>query len=59
MNTTIQEDLGFDDKQMGLIFSSFSLGYLFCQIPGGWLGNRFGTRFAFAFISIIWSLSNA
>ena len=58
-NTTIQADLSFDDQQMGLIFSSFSLGYLFCQIPGGWLGNRFGTRFAFAFISIIWSLSNA
>jgi MFS family permease len=38
--------------------SAFALGYLFFQIPGGWLGNRFGTRFAFTFISVIWSLCN-
>ena len=55
-NTTIQADLGFDDRVMGKIMSAFALGYLFCQIPGGWLGNRFGTRFAFAFISFLWSL---
>ena len=58
-NTTIQQDLGFDDRQMGQLMSAFAVGYLLCQIPGGWLGNRFGTRFAFAFISVIWSLSNA
>ena len=55
-NTTIQEDLGFNDQQMGRIMSAFALGYLFCQVPGGWLGNRFGTRFGFAFISLVWSL---
>ena len=55
-NTTIQRDLGFNNEQMGLILSAFSLGYLFCQIPGGWLGQRFGTRFAFAFLSTLWSL---
>ncbi len=57
-NTTIQADLGFDDKMMGRLMSAFALGYLFCQIPGGWLGNRFGTRFAFAFTSCVWSLCN-
>ncbi len=57
-NTTIQDDLGFSPQQMGLMMSAFALGYLFFQIPGGWLGNRFGTRFAFAFISVIWSLCN-
>ena len=57
-NTTIQGDLGFDDEQMGLIMSAFALGYLFCQVPGGWLGNRFGTRFGFACISFLWSLCN-
>jgi len=58
-NTTIQADLGFDDGDMGKLMSAFGFGYLLCQIPGGWLGSRFGTRFGFAFISIFWSLCNA
>ena len=57
-NTTMQQDLGFDDKQMGQLMSGFALGYLLFQVPGGWLGNRFGTRFAFAFLSVCWSLCN-
>ena len=57
-NTTIQKSVGLDDQQMGWIMSIFSLGYFFCQIPGGWLGNRLGTRLAFAFISAVWSLCN-
>ena len=57
-NTTIQEDLGFDNAQLGRIMSGFALGYLLCQVPGGWLGNRFGTRWAFAFLSVCWSLCN-
>lgn len=57
-NTTIQHDLGFDDTQMGQLMSAFALGYLLCQIPGGWLGNRFGTRLTFAALSIVWSLCN-
>lgn len=55
-NTTIQDDLGFDNAQMGRVMSGFALGYLFFQVPGGWLGNRFGTRWAFACISLCWSL---
>jgi len=58
-NTSIQEDLGFSDARMGELMSAFAVGYLLCQVPGGWLGNRFGTRFAFAFLSVCWSLSNA
>ncbi len=57
-NTTIQQDLGFNDAQMGRLMSAFALGYLLCQIPGGWVGNRFGTRLAFALLSIFWSLCN-
>ena len=58
-NTTIQADLGFDDARMGELMSAFMLGYLLCQVPGGWLGDRLGTRFAFAFLSVCWSLCNA
>ncbi|MCP4171225.1 MAG: MFS transporter [Fuerstiella sp.] len=57
-NTTIQQDLEFSDSQMGELMSVFAVGYLLCQVPGGWLGNRFGTRFAFAFLSVCWSFSN-
>ncbi len=57
-NTTIQKDLGFNNAQIGQLMSAFALGYLLCQIPGGWLGNRFGTRIAFALLSIFWSLCN-
>ena len=57
-NTTIQKDLGFSDAQMGELMGVFAFGYLLCQVPGGWLGNRFGTRFAFAFLSVCWSFSN-
>ena len=58
-NTTIQRDLGFDEAQMGHLMSAFALGYLLCQVPGGWLGNRLGTRFVFTVVSIVWSLCNA
>ncbi|MCA9077152.1 MAG: MFS transporter [Planctomycetaceae bacterium] len=57
-NTTMQEDLGFDNSQMGGLMSSFMLGYFLFQIPGGWLGTRFGTRAAFVVIAICWSMCN-
>jgi sugar phosphate permease len=55
-NTTIQAELGLSVQQMGWILGSFSLGYFIFQVPGGWLGNRIGTRVAFPLISILWSL---
>jgi len=54
-NTTIQEELDFNNAQMGLILGAFSFGYLLCQVPGGWLGNRFGTRASLAMLSVLWS----
>ncbi len=57
-NTTIQKDLGFDNAQMGQLMSAFMVGYFLFQVPGGWLGNCFGTRAAFAIISVCWSLCN-
>ncbi len=58
-NTTMQADLGFDNAQMGGLMSAFMLGYFLFQIPGGWLGTRFGTRAAFVVIAVCWSLCNA
>lgn len=57
-NTTIQSELNFDDTEMGRLMGGFALGYLVCQVPAGWIGNRWGTRLTFAVLSVLWSLSN-
>lgn len=55
-NTTIQQELDIPPEQMGWVLGAFSAGYFLFQIPGGWLGNRIGTRGAFSLISAVWSL---
>lgn len=54
-NTTIQTQLGINNEQMGVVLGAFALGYLLCQVPGGWLGNRIGTRGALSLLSVLWS----
>jgi sugar phosphate permease len=55
-NTTILKELDLTEKQMGWVLGAFSLGYFVFQIPGGWLGNRIGTRKAYSLISVLWSV---
>jgi MFS transporter, ACS family, glucarate transporter len=40
----IMPEYGLTDVQIGWIFSAFVFGYAILQIPGGWLGDRFGPR---------------
>ena len=54
--TTIQAENGITNEQMGYILSVMSIGYFWAQIPTGWLGTRFGTRFALPFLCVGWSL---
>ena len=54
-NTTMQRELGFNNEQFGYLYSAFSVGYLICQVPGGWLGQRCGTRFTIPLLSVLWS----
>ncbi len=51
----IHADLHLSDAQMGLVFSAFALPYAFLQMPGGWLGDRFGARRTLAWLSGVWS----
>ena len=51
--------LGLSDLQFGTIFSAFVLGYALCQIPAGWLGDRFGHRNVLAATLLFWSLFTA
>lgn len=48
--------LGLTPLEMGAVFSSFVLGYAIFQIPGGWLGDRFGPRIVLTVAIIWWSL---
>ena len=54
--TTIQAEFRLDSQEMGLILSAFSLGYMWFQVPGGWLGNWLGARVVLSALSILWSL---
>ena len=51
----IHTDLQLSDAQMGLVFSAFALPYAFLQMPGGWLGDRFGARRTLAWLGGVWA----
>jgi len=53
---TIREEFGFSMATMGGILAAFRWGYALFQIPGGWLGDRFGPRRALAMIVVWWSI---
>jgi MFS family permease len=52
----IQNDLGISDEQMGLVFGAFWLAYALFEIPGGWMGDRYGARLTLTRIVLAWSL---
>lgn len=51
--------LGISDIQMGWIFSAFVFGYALFQVPGGWMGDRWGPRRVLTFAVIWWSIFTA
>ncbi len=51
--------LGLTERQMGQVFSAFVVGYALCQIPGGWLGDRWGPRWVLTLAVIWWSVFTA
>lgn len=55
-NTTIQAELGINNEQFGYLYGAFSLGYMLFQIPGGWLGQKLGTRIALPLFAVLWSI---
>ena len=50
---------GLTDQQMGFVFSSFVIGYALFQIPGGWLGDRWGARIVLTVGLLWWSCFTA
>ena len=55
----ISEELGLSPAQMGLVFSAFVLAYGLFEIPGGWMGDRFGPRLILTRIVVWWSIFTA
>ncbi|MFO0773795.1 MAG: MFS transporter [Nitrospiraceae bacterium] len=50
---------GLTEQEFGYVFSAFVVGYALCQIPGGWLGDRFGARRVLIWALIWWSIWTA
>lgn len=53
---SIQREFGLSMGTMGLVLGSFRWAYAIFQIPGGWLGDRFGPRRALSAIVSWWSV---
>lgn len=52
----IAKELGMNSVAMGYIFSAFGWSYVVCQLPGGYLLDRFGSKKVYAFSIFFWSL---
>jgi len=54
--SAMSKELHIDPIAMGYIFSAFGWSYVVAQIPGGWLLDRFGSKWVYAVCILIWSL---
>jgi ACS family glucarate transporter-like MFS transporter len=55
--STIRGDLGLSKDQSGWLMSAFFISYAVFQIPGAWIGQRFGARKALPAFAVAWSLA--
>jgi MFS family permease len=55
----IAKEFNIGKIEMGFIFSAFVWSYALFQIPGGWLGDRFGPRRMLTGIVAYWSAMTA
>ena len=56
---SIQKEFGFSVISVGWILACYNLAYALFQIPGGWMGDRFGPRAALAGVVLWWSFFTA
>jgi MFS transporter, ACS family, glucarate transporter len=50
-------ELGISKVQMGQIFTAFLIGYALFQIPGGFLGDKYGPRATLAASAFVWGVA--
>jgi len=54
--TALSKELLLDPIAMGYVFSAFGWSYVIAQVPGGWLLDRYGSRWVYALSIIAWSI---
>jgi sugar phosphate permease len=54
-SAAFKQELHLTNTQVGLVFSAFAYPYLFLQVIGGWVSDRFGARRALTISAIIWA----
>jgi MFS family permease len=52
----VKEDLGLSPSELGLIFSTFFIGYAIFAFVGGQLADRYGPRAVYSWAAASWSL---
>jgi len=52
----MQEQFGWSESQVGLIFSSFYLGYMLTMAIGGYLSDKFGGKLVLGCGVVLWSI---
>jgi ACS family sodium-dependent inorganic phosphate cotransporter len=53
----LAHDKGYDAAARGLVLSSFFWGYIWLQLPGGWMADRFGGKRVLAAGVALWSVA--
>src|SRR5262245_50951393 len=52
----VRESLKLTSGQTEFMLSAFFLTYAFGQLPGGWLADRYGTRWMLSIYLAVWSV---
>jgi MFS family permease len=52
----IGKDYHLEASDLGIVISAFFLGYTIMQIPGGWLADRYGSKWVVIAATIMWSI---
>ena len=55
----IRRDLALSETQMGWVFAAFGLAYALCEIPAGWMGDRYGPGSVLMKVVVTWSAFTA
>ena len=53
---SISQEFGLSPSTMGVVLSTFFVGYAIMQIPGGWLADKFGSKIAVIGALFVWSM---
>ena len=53
---TMMKSMGLDAQDFGVVLSSFAVGYMLAQIPGGMLTDRWGAKVMFVVTPLLWAV---